>query len=152
MTKKYKWEIKGLSGDKSLKASAKLVLQKRLQSVNSAIKKFFEDESVDNLHEIRISLRRLRYNMEIFISCFDKDKFNDFYIIVGQLQDLTGTKRDLDVLAENIKNISNGSNDPKANSFLKKVEAKNNALNESLKLELMKFTHSDELKNFDKML
>ena len=90
--------------------------------------------------------------MEIFISCFDKDKFIPFYQLVGHLQDLTGTKRDLDVLAENIKSISGGEKNTAANSFLKKVEAKNNELKDSLTLELMKFTHSKELKDFEKML
>jgi CHAD domain-containing protein len=152
MPKKYKWEVKGLSAGKSFEESAKLVLQQRLQSLTKSVKKFFEEESVDNLHEIRIALRRLRYNMEIFIECFDKDKFITFYELVEHLQDLTGTKRDLDVLAENIKNICNGGKNSSANAFLKKVEAKTEVLKESLKLELMKFTHSKELKEFDKLL
>jgi CHAD domain-containing protein len=152
MPKKYKWEVKGLSDDKSLNASAKLVLQQRLKSLISAIKKYFEDESVENLHEVRIALRRLRYVMEIFISCFNQEKFITFYTLVEHLQDLTGAKRDLDVLAENIKNISNSSKDNGVNSFLKEIEAKINLLKQTLKLELMKFTHSKELKEFKKLL
>lgn len=152
MPKKYKWEIKGLSEDKSLKLSARLALQQRLKILTLSIKKFFDEETVENLHSVRIALRRVRYNMEIFISCFYKDKFIAFYELVEHLQDMTGTKRDLDVLAENIKNISGGEKDSKADSFLKKVEEKNNALKDTLKLELMKFTHSRELKDFKKML
>ena len=152
MPKKYKWEIKELSAGKSLKVSAKIALRQRMQSLASAIKKFGDEDTVENLHEIRIALRRLRYNMEIFISCFNKGRFIAFYQLVEHLQDLTGTKRDIDVLAENIKNICNDKNNPEVNSFLQNVEAKDNQLRESLTLELMKFTHSKELKDFSKML
>ena len=108
--------------------------------------------NAENLHETRIAIRRLRYNMEIFISCFNKAKFIAFYQLVEQLQDMTGTKRDLDVLQENIKNICSGENNFKFNSILDQVREKDKQLHESLILELMKFTHSKELKEFNKML
>jgi CHAD domain-containing protein len=152
MAKYYKWEIKELSADKSLKVSSKSAMQQRLQSVTLAIKKYFEEETPENLHEIRIALRRLRYNMEIFISCFDKNKFIAFYQIVEHLQDMTGTTRDFDVLAENMRNISKGKINLKTNSFLKNIETKNCRLKELLTLDLMKFTHSKELKDFSKIL
>ena len=152
MQKKFKWEIKELSAGNSLKESAELILRQRLQTLNAAIKKFFEEENVDNLHEVRIALRRLRYNMEIFISCFNKTKFINFYELVEHLQDLTGSKRDLDVFTENIKTICNGEINSKINSVLEKVGEKNKELTDSLILELMKFTHSRELKDFTKII
>jgi CHAD domain-containing protein len=152
MPKKFKWEIKELAAGNSFKESAELILRQRLETLNTAIKKFFEEETVDNLHEVRIALRRLRYNMEIFISCFNKTKFINFYIVVEHLQDLTGSKRDLDVLNQNIKTICNGDMNSKINSVLEKVGEKNKELTDSLILELMKFTHSRELKDFSKMI
>ncbi|MGA7723362.1 MAG: CHAD domain-containing protein [Ignavibacteriaceae bacterium] len=152
MPKKFKWEIKELSAGNSLKESARLILQQRLKTLNSAIKIFFEEETVDNLHQVRIALRRLRYNMEIFISCFNKTKFINFYELVEHLQDLTGSKRDLDVLTDSIKIICNGEMDSKINSVLEKIGEKNKELTASLILELMKFTHSRELKEFTKMI
>jgi CHAD domain-containing protein len=150
MTRKYKWEIKDLSADKSFKASAKLVLQQRLKSLTNAIKKFLNEETSENLHQIRIALRRLRYNMEIFLSCFDKETFIAFYQEVAKLQDMTGTKRDLDVLADNVKSFSSGGKD--VDSFLGEVEEKNKRLKDELTLELMKFTHGSGLKDFNKMI
>jgi CHAD domain-containing protein len=152
MPKNYKWEIKNLSAGKSLKSSGRMALQQRLKSLEASIKKYFDEETVENLHEIRIALRRLRYGMELFISCFDEKKFVAFYQLVEQLQDLTGAKRDLDVLAENIKNIYNDGKDSEAKRMLKKVGVKSNELHESLRLELMKFVHSKELKEFEKLL
>ncbi|MDR3628600.1 MAG: CHAD domain-containing protein [Ignavibacteriaceae bacterium] len=150
MTKKYKWEIKGLSAGKSFKTSAKIILQRRLKSLTNTIKKFLNEETSENLHQIRIALRRLRYNMEIFISCFDKEIFIAFYQEVAKLQDMTGTKRDLDVLADNVKSFSSGGKD--VDSFLGEVEEKNRKLKDELTLELMKFTHGSELKDFNKMI
>jgi CHAD domain-containing protein len=152
MSKKYKWEINELSCANSLKESALLILRQRVQCVTTSIKKYFDDESVENLHETRIALRRLRYNMEIFISCFDKAKFIAFYKLVEHLQDMTGTKRDLDVLIVNIKNICIGDNNSKINSILEKAGEQEKKLKESLTLELMKFTHGKALKDFNKML
>lgn len=152
MPKKYKWEIKNLSAGKSLKSSARTALKQRLESLEESIKKYFDEESVENLHEIRIALRRLRYGMELFISCLDEKKFEAFYGLVEQLQDLTGTKRDLDVLAENIINNYNDVKDSGREKLLKKVDLKRHELHESLRLELMKFVHSAELKSFDKLL
>jgi len=152
MPKKRKWEINGLSDNQALKAAAGLVLIQRLDSLNSAIKTYFSSESPENLHEVRIALRRLRYNMEIFFSCFDKKKFLLLYQIVEHLQDLTGNKRDLDVLANNLSKLMNLEKNGLDQSLINKLEGSNKELNDALVLELLKFMHCKELKDFMKML
>jgi len=152
MAKSKKWEIKGLKEKISFAVSAKIVLKQRLKTLLSSIRIFLKDESVENLHEIRISLRRLRYNMEIFLCCFDKKKFLVFYKKISLLQDLTGNKRDFDVLIENINSLRADKEVKVIDPFLKMIEGKKSILQDELKLKLVEFIHSKELKDFNKML
>ena len=151
MAKIRKWEIENLSVEKTLCEGANIVLGNRIDFLLSAIKKFFEDETVKNLHSVRIALRRVRYNMELFPNCFDKKKFLIFYKRIVSLQDLSGSVRDLDVFIENITSLKEEKvKVPKA--VFTKVAEKRASLNDSLKLELMKFIHSKALSNFQKMI
>jgi CHAD domain-containing protein len=146
-----KWEITGLNNHKSFCESAVIIMSQRIDHLLFVIRKFFEDESVENLHNIRIALRRVRYNMELFINCFDKKKFLIFYSKIETLQDLSGLVRDLDVLTENMNSIKKENVRVTKKVFEKVAEKKEN-LKENLKLELMKFIHSKALSNFQKLL
>jgi len=150
MHKKYKWEIKDLSAAKSFKISAKIVLEQRIKSSLAAVRKFFNEETPENLHEIRIALRRLRYNMEVFVSCFDRETFIAFYQSVERLQDMTGVKRDLDVLEENVKSLSGGGIE--SEKLVAGIVEKKDILKDELTIELMKFMHGSELKDFYKQI
>lgn len=146
-----KWEITGLNNNKRLDESAKIILTQRIDFLLNAVRNFFENESVENLHDVRIALRRVRYNMELFITCFDNKKFLVFYKKVEELQDLSGLVRDLDVLNENINTLKN-EKIRITNKIFDRVSQKKEVLKENLKLELMKFIHSKALNNFQKML
>jgi CHAD domain-containing protein len=146
-----KWEIQGLNNHKLYCDSAKIILKERLDHLTSAIIKFFENETVENLHQVRIALRRVRYNMEIFIFCFDKKKFLAFYKRVESLQDFSGKIRDLDILTQNMNSLKEEKIRVTKTVF-KRIEEQKENLNENLKLELMKFTHSKALSNFQKLL
>ncbi len=149
---KSKWVIKELSSNISFCDSAKVILSNRLDNLLGAINLFFQEENVENLHDVRIALRRLRYNMELFVDCFDSKKFSIFYKRVEHLQDQSGLLRDLDVLKVNINSLITNGKIKISNKVFKKVEEKRNELKATLKLELMKFTHSKALKNFNSLL
>lgn len=149
---KNKWEIKGLSNDIPFRDSSKIILSNRLINLLSSIDIFFKKDTEENLHDVRIALRRLRYNMELFVVCFDTKKFISFYKKIEQLQDLSGLLRDLDVLKVNINSLIIQEKLKVSNKIFKKIEEKRNELKGKLKLELMKFTHSKALKNFNSLL
>jgi len=146
-----KWEIEELNIHKSFCDSAKIILAQRVNYLLSEIDNFFKDETVENLHKTRIALRRVRYNMELFIDCFDKKKFLIFYKRVEFLQDISGNIRDLDVLNQNILAIKKEKISV-TKRLLKKVGEKKENLRENFKLELMRFIHSKALSNFQKLL
>ena len=152
MSKSRKWKIKGLAENLKLSDSAKIVLKQRIDTLTKAVKKFFEDETIENLHDVRIALRRVRYNMEVFEPCFPKKKFSIFYKVISNLQDRSGSKRDLDVLIENVNTIKSNIDEGAVNLLKNRVEEKKSEINDALKLELFEFLHGKELKDFNKLI
>lgn len=151
MTKKFRWEIDGLSKNISLLSAGEKSLSKRITTLLDSINIYFESSSEENLHQVRISLRRVRYNLELFFSCFDKKIFMRFYKKIVELQDLTGEIRDIDVMKENlllVKDSSSAIFDLLINNF----ELKRKELIEKMSITLFKFTLSRSLKEFLKQI
>jgi len=146
---KLKWEIKSLDSDLTFKQAGRKVISKRIKILESVIEKYLKDETPENLHEVRIAIRRLRYNMEIFISCFTRRIFLTFYKVVADLQDITGEIRDNDVLISNLKsqNITNSNN-----AAAKSIENSNIKLKNDLIISLKNFLDGKEFKDFIKLL
>jgi CHAD domain-containing protein len=147
-----KTKIKRLPKIEVICNSAKIILKDKINRVNASVKDFLKDDSIENLHQVRIAIRRLRYNMEIFKKCFEKKKFLVFYNIIEQLQDNTGSKRDLDVFANNIIQLSVDNDISIDTRIISLVEEKKFILNESLKVAFKEYLKGRELKEFSKLL
>lgn len=94
--------IKGLKNEISFKKAAKIITNFKLRNLIFLINRYFEDETVENLHDLRIAIRRLRYSIESFYGCFSEKPFKDFYKSLSLLQDKLGEARDLDVMSEKL--------------------------------------------------
>lgn len=149
---KRKWEIDKLKNTKQFKKSANLILKDRIESLLTFTKKYFNDLSVENLHDVRIALRRVRYSMELFIVCYDKKIFIKFYNKVQLLQDLSGNVRDVDISIENINSLVNDNKIKIDDAIILKAKEKKILLEEKFRLELMKFTLSKVQKDFFKLV
>ncbi len=152
MSKKRKWEIESLKKTKSFITTAKTVLNDRIDTFLETVIRYFEDSSVENLHDVRISLRRVRYSMELFLICFEKKQFVRFYNKIEKLQDLSGSVRDLDVLLENVKSLLDQGKIKALPELNERVILKKSELEETFKFDLMKFLHSKNFKDFTKAL
>lgn len=152
MTKIKTWEIKELSRKENLVSSAKIILQNRLENLLKSISSYFNEINEKNLHKLRIALRRLRYPMEVFIKCFNRKKYLSFYKIISSLQESSGFVRDLDVLKQNLETYNKTDNSKFEEINLNKIIVKKGQLQSKFKIELMKFIHSKELKEFKKII
>ena len=152
MSKKRKWEIEELKKNKALIEVSRIVLNNRIDSFLETVIKYFEENTVENLHDVRITIRRVRYSMELFLICFEKKLFNRFYRRVEKLQDLSGSVRDLDVLLENVKSLTEQGNIKVEVELTERVNQKKAELEETFKFEMMKFLHSKIFKDFTKVL
>lgn len=152
MSKKRKWEIEELKKSKSLIDISKVILNNRIDTFLETVIRYFENQSVEDLHDVRISIRRVRYSMELFINCFEKKLFLRFYSKVEKLQDLSGSVRDLDVLLENVKDLTQKGEIKPNPELNNQVLTRKSELEESFKYEMMKFLHSKVFKDFTKAL
>lgn len=152
MAKKRFTKNSGLTKKTALSAASSIVIDVKLFNLVSSINKYFEEESVENLHSIRITLRRVRYSLEIFTICFNRKKYLSLYKKIEKLQDLSGEVRDLDVLTDNMNKLQAGQKIKISVRIFKSIESKRSLLKEKLKLELMQFLHSKSLKDFQSLL
>jgi len=106
MSKSKKWEIEGIKKKQTVIKAAKIILKSRFDHLIVTINSYFNEPSVENLHQVRIALRRVRYNMELFIACFDRKLLLKVYDSVESLQDHSGFVRDLDVFKENLNSLT----------------------------------------------
>lgn len=149
---KKKWQIDKLDNDLKFSEASRIIMKNRLDQALEDINNYLTIETVESLHRVRISLRRFRYSMELFISCFDSKKFMILYKKVTKLQDLSGSVRDFDVMEENINSLVKKESIKIPKKVLKKVDEIRHESKVELNRELKKFTSSKAVMNFAELL
>ena len=149
MAKKIKWQIESLKYSKQLKKSANTILSFRIESLISIVERYFKDQTVENLHDVRIAIRRVRYSMELFLICYNKKDFMRFYNKIQKLQDISGSVRDMDITIENVDSLI-GENTILNNDLIQKAKENKVLLEQLFNLELAKFIHGKTFKDFYK--
>jgi CHAD domain-containing protein len=144
-----KWILTGIDKNSIFYLAAKSTLTNRNNTLCEKIKTYLDVSTVENLHEVRIAFRRLRYSLEVFAACFPTKEYGKFYNSIEKLQDRTGMRRDLDVIKFYLSGKVTGN---KSKGLIAKIEQENNVLGEEIKLELMAFLHSKNLKKFINLL
>lgn len=144
-----KWEIKKIKNSKKLKSIADIILEQRINKLIDLIKNYLQDKTVENLHDVRIALRRVRYNLELFLVCYDQATFSKFYKKIENLQNLSGEVRDFDVMLMNLDKLKESS--VTINEVIKEnIVEKRNEVEIKLINDLTKFLKSKSLKEFQK--
>lgn len=81
----------------SLRSNAPLMLHTRLEELYQFAPYISDPTKVDELHNMRIASKRLRYTMEIFQPCFPGKDFGKLYDQVKSVQEQIGEIHDRDV-------------------------------------------------------
>ena len=148
MTKHKRFKIRGLKNKDSFSDASKIVLRQKLKIVFEEIELYEKDDSPENLHDLRIALRRFRFNLEIFYGCIKPKLFTGIYESVEKLQDVIGELRDLDVLEEKVHNVEIEIGGTVPDHFYKKISNEKIVLKDKVKHELAEFYFSGYLKKF----
>jgi CHAD domain-containing protein len=148
---KKKWKIEKLRYSKHLLKLANIILLNRFDNLLYYVDEYFKTKDIEPLHDVRIALRRVRYNMELFLVCYEKKLFMRLYNKIEKLQDLSGSVRDLDVFLENINSLKN-DNVAVSEELEYKIKEKRNILQEEFEKELKRFIKSRTLKSFYKII
>ena len=90
------WKIEGLKSQKSYRKNASIILPIKIAEVYSWDKYIDDPQNVEGLHNMRISIKRLRYSMEFFSVNYGK-KFGELIQVWVDLQRLLGDIHDCDV-------------------------------------------------------
>ena len=115
MAKAHK--IIGVSPLRSYHENARIILPQRLEEVYTW-EPFIRDEArCKELHNMRISIKRLRYTMELFrlaygLSTVD-NQYAEFLTVIVDLQEILGDIHDADVVLEVLADYTSQSGDRK---------------------------------------
>lgn len=150
--KKFKWIIQELKNSKQLKKTADKILLNRIDSLLKYSYSYLEYQTVESLHDVRIALRRVRYSMELFFNCYDEKIFLRFYKDIQDLQDSSGSVRDVDISIGNINNTIQESEIDFKNEVIKKLNLNKIFLEEEFQKKLKKFLKGKSLKEFSKQI
>lgn len=140
--------IKGLTNNITFKESAEIILKSRYYEVRKKARLYLQTDNIENLHELRISIRRLRYSLENFEICYSRKLHKSVLDNLKFMQDLIGEGRDLDVIEEKIRVLSKENNVELPDSLFNNILAKKDEVRHNIKLNLMKFLKDKRLKSF----
>lgn len=104
MAKPHK--ITGISPQQDFQTNALIILPQRLEEVFGWEQYIMDPERREELHNMRISVKRLRYTMEFFVVNYDTS-FSDLLDIIIDLQDILGDIHDSDVVLDTLIDYKN---------------------------------------------
>ena len=81
----------------ALATNAPLILHTRLEELYQFTPFIADPAKVEELHNMRIAAKRLRYTMEVFATVFDSKEFTRLYDQVKSVQERIGDIHDADV-------------------------------------------------------
>ncbi len=90
------WPVNGIEGNRSLGDAARRILAVRIAEVYSYRPIIHRPEAIEQTHALRISLKRLRYTLELFGSVFGEEGERQTDRVKA-LQQTLGDLHDLDV-------------------------------------------------------
>lgn len=91
------WKAKGIQPQSSYRWNAQVILAVKIQEVYSWVESIRDPDKIKELHNLRISIKRLRYSMEFFAINYGEE-FQDFLKILADLQEQLGDIHDYDVV------------------------------------------------------
>ena len=91
------WKVKGIRKKRSYHYNGQIILAVKIEEVYSWAEAIHNPANIKELHNLRISVKRLRYSMELFAINYD-ERFKHFLAVMEDLQDLLGDIHDCDVI------------------------------------------------------
>ena len=91
------WKVKGIRKQRSYRHNAQIILAVKIKEVYSWAESIRNPDNIDELHNLRISVKRLRYSMELFVINYG-EAFKNLLKVLEDLQHLLGDIHDCDVI------------------------------------------------------
>ncbi|MDZ7345115.1 MAG: CHAD domain-containing protein [candidate division KSB1 bacterium] len=97
-----KFRIEGLAQEAPFAKSLKPVLAAHLQRIRKRAEEYLRRPGVEELHDVRIAIRRFRYVLELYANTMKPGRFRRLYEMLVELQNLLGERRDIDVILQKL--------------------------------------------------
>ncbi len=98
MSYRKKFHFRGLKPKQSFADSTQPVLSHHFDRVYDRSDQYRREPTEENLHDLRIALRRFRYVLELYAGIIKPARFEEIYELAVSLQNVLGERRDLDVM------------------------------------------------------
>ncbi len=110
MSYRRKFRVPKLKLRRTFADSQKPVIEHYLSRVLRCTEQYRKIASPENLHNLRIALRRLRYVLELYSAAMKPARFAEIYETAVGLQNTLGERRDIDVLYARLLSIYRAAN------------------------------------------
>ena len=107
------WKVKGIDSQRNYRWNAQVILAVKVEEVYSWAEFIRNPDNVKELHNLRISVKRLRYSMESFTINYG-EKFKELLKVLEDLQEQLGDIHDCDVIETVLTDYLRGLPDRKA--------------------------------------
>lgn len=98
-------KIIGVEPQRSYRANARIILPQKVEEVYTWERFIRDPARREELHNMRISIKRLRYTMELFDRAYKpKKRFTEYLAVIVDLQEILGDIHDCDVVLEVLTN------------------------------------------------
>ena len=92
------WKVPRLDCSRDFASNARQVIPVRVAEVYSHVPSLAPPGDPVGLHDLRISIKRLRYSLEFFAICFDTAEVEALLAALAEMQELLGNIHDADLL------------------------------------------------------
>jgi CHAD domain-containing protein len=99
------WPVRGLDCSADFAMNARLVIAARIDELYSHERVLDHPEDAVGLHDMRISVKRLRYSLEFFAVCFDPAEVEWLLASLSSMQELLGDLHDADELVPHLHRV-----------------------------------------------
>jgi len=125
----------------SLAENAPLMLHLRLEELYHFAPYISDPANVEELHNMRIAAKRLRYTLEVFASCFSNGGYNAIYGPAKEIQERIGEIHDCDVRVPLIQDFleRHASGKPEIRLGLEELEATESSRRQKLYEDFLVF-------------
>lgn len=110
MSYRKKFHIAGLGGKTRFAGTLKPVMAHHIARTQARIASYLQNPESENLHNLRIALRRFRYILELYCDTIKPKPFKKVYELAVHLQNVLGERRDIDVMHEKLLTICRNAN------------------------------------------
>jgi CHAD domain-containing protein len=103
--------IAGLTADARFGDAAAAAVETRAREVFAFADRVRARGTVEDVHDMRVATRRLRATLEVFASCFPPKRHRKALRDVKRLADALGARRDPDVAAQRLRELTDSFHD-----------------------------------------